>query len=222
MGPPAREARRARRDRGRRDPRWPRRIWKRKRNRAAIAVVRTVLRIGFHVASRLPLRHYSLACAPRQSAKRDISSQICRFDIRRELDCDGKKEAKTKAHLGDRRRCSILHFRACTASSLCTSCAVSAAPPTPLDMVQSQISTRIQRLESSSGASSSALPARRAAHQARGSPLRHAKRVARDIAELESAVRIDERKSGARQRTRSSLSGIKAGRNCSSCSDFRR
>ena len=79
-----------------------------------------------------------------------------------------------------------------------------------LDLVQSQISTRIQRLEQFIGASLFLRGRRGVQPTSRGDLLYgHAKRIARDLAELESAVRINEWKSGASTMTRSSLSGIK-------------
>jgi DNA-binding transcriptional LysR family regulator len=80
-----------------------------------------------------------------------------------------------------------------------------------LDMVQSQISTRIQRLEQFIGASLF-LRSRRGVQPTRHGDLlyEHAKRVARDIAELESALKIHEARSAAPTVTRTSLSGIRS------------
>ena len=79
-----------------------------------------------------------------------------------------------------------------------------------LDMVQSQASTRIHRLEQFIGASLF-LRLRRGVQPTRHGDLlyEHAKRVARDIAELESALKIHEARSAAPTVTRTSLSGIK-------------
>jgi DNA-binding transcriptional LysR family regulator len=84
-----------------------------------------------------------------------------------------------------------------------------------LDTVQSQVSVRIHRLEQFTGASLF-LRCRRGVQPTRHGDLlyEHAKRVARDIAELESAVKINDarppERNSAATVTRSSLSGIKS------------
>ena len=84
-----------------------------------------------------------------------------------------------------------------------------------LDMVQSQISTRIHRLEQFIGAALFLRCSRGVQPTRRGDLLyEHAKRVAHEIAELESAVKVDDArargKNNAATVTKSSLSGIKS------------
>lgn len=80
-----------------------------------------------------------------------------------------------------------------------------------LDTVQSLISARIQRLEQFIGASLF-LRLRRGVQPTRHGDLlyEHAKRVARDVAELESAVKIHEGKSSTATLTRTSMSVIRS------------
>jgi DNA-binding transcriptional LysR family regulator len=80
-----------------------------------------------------------------------------------------------------------------------------------LDTVQSLISARVHRLEQFIGASLF-LRLRRGVQPTRHGDLlyEHAKRVARDVAELESAVKIHEARPGAATVTRTSMSVIRS------------